>query len=76
MSNPSQADSIAMFQAITGGDKVKAQQYLQFANWNLELAISNWFERGEEAFAEPVLPPPMLVQPPEEDVSVGVISGG
>lgn len=81
MSNPSQSDSIAMFQAITGGNEARAKQYLQFANWNVELAISNWFERGEQADEEPAaVPPPIMPstlpeQQPVDDF-VGHVPGG
>jgi hypothetical protein len=83
MSNPSELDAIAMFQAITGGDDTKARQYLQFARWNVELAVSNWFERGEEADA-PIdvdlaaafsAPPAPVVDLIEEEEQVEVLPG-
>lgn len=59
---------------------------MQFANWNVELAVSNWFERGESADANPdafanipaPAPPPLVqqVEVPEEDEYVGVLPGG
>jgi len=40
-------NDLVTFQVITGASKEKANEYLRNANWNTEIAIATWYERGE-----------------------------
>lgn len=44
-----QQQSINEFGAITGADEGVSRRFLQTANWNLELALSQYFDQGIEA---------------------------
>ena len=39
---------IVEFQSITGCDEQAAKRFLQNANYNLELALSNYFDQNQE----------------------------
>jgi len=57
------------FMAISGvGDEARAKFYLEAANWELSLALSGFFEGGDDAMDEDDIadlpPPPVVNQPP------------
>jgi len=50
------AEFLTIVTGISGPDETEAKQYLTDSNWNLEMAVQKWFDRGEG--------PPQVVKKP------------
>jgi len=80
-------EAISTFQMITGASEAKSKQFLTSANWNVENAVTRWFESGEDASVDvgPIAAPssqkaaapaPVQYQPVEEpEPEIGTLPG-
>eukprot|EP01087_Luapelamoeba_hula_P017985 TRINITY_DN5729_c1_g2_i1.p1 TRINITY_DN5729_c1_g2~~TRINITY_DN5729_c1_g2_i1.p1 ORF type:complete len:965 (+),score=193.97 TRINITY_DN5729_c1_g2_i1:130-3024(+) len=63
----SQEELVGSFQAISGRNESTSRSFLSRANWNLEQALSNYFESGSYSDETPlVLPPSQQPQQPTQ----------
>ncbi|XP_045762474.1 NSFL1 cofactor p47 [Maniola jurtina] len=60
---PSKEDILRQFCDVTGADESRCKFFLESSNWQLDVALSSFYEHGgniEEADNEPAPPPPIM----------------
>lgn len=73
MSDQDKDGLIAQFQSITGvEDSDRATFFLEASNWNVDLAISSFFDDSDPAVGVE----PQAISPPSQEADESVAAGG
>ena len=62
---------LAQFQMVTGTADTVSRQFLSRAHWNLEAALSAYFDAGLDPPTEMIAPPPSALPPPPVQLELG-----